>query len=138
MMAKSVLAADALEIPQLRINQSAQEINTTPAKPSGSELSDATAPTQENRNEVPSPTGGYGCIIGDRSGNYQGNRPLSRYEFAAGINACNNQINRLFNTTTSNFATKQDLDVIKRQLERDKLELENLRNRVDRLDPQNK
>lgn len=136
MMAKSALAADALEIPQWRIKQYAQAINTTAPKTSVPQQSDVTAPTQENRTEVPSPAGGYGCLTGDGSGNFQGNRPVSRYEFAAGINACSNQINRLLNSTTSNFATKQDLDVIKRQLESDKLELENLRNRVDKLDSQ--
>ncbi len=123
MMAKSAIAADTIEIPKLKINRYTQEINTTPPKS-----------TQQSRTEAPSPSGGYGCLRGDRSGNYQGNRAVSRYEFAARLNACTDQINRLLNTTTSNFATKQDLNPIQSQLEGDRSQLDNLRNRVDRLE----
>jgi hypothetical protein len=34
----------------------------------------------------------YGCIEGYPSKKYLGNRPLSRYEFAAGLNACLDKI----------------------------------------------
>ena len=37
----------------------------------------------------------YGCIVGYPDQTYKGNRALSRYEFAAGLNACLNQIERL-------------------------------------------
>ncbi|OUL17398.1 hypothetical protein BV378_38485, partial [Nostoc sp. RF31YmG] len=30
----------------------------------------------------------YGCIAGYPNGTYRGNRALTRYEFAAGLNAC--------------------------------------------------
>ena len=30
----------------------------------------------------------YGCIVGYPNQTYRGNRALSRYEFAAGLNAC--------------------------------------------------
>ncbi len=30
----------------------------------------------------------YGCIAGYPDGTYRGNRALTRYEFAAGLNAC--------------------------------------------------
>ena len=32
--------------------------------------------------------GNYGCIAGYPDGTFQGNRTLTRYEFAAGLNAC--------------------------------------------------
>jgi hypothetical protein len=124
LMDKSVLAADASKIPLLKISQYVPAINTTPPKISGSEPSAATSSTSYT---------GYSCLEGDR-GNYQGNRPVSRYEFAAGINACTDQINRLLKSPTANFATKQDLDAVQSQLEGDRSDLDSLRNRVDRLE----
>ncbi|AFY38760.1 cyanobacterial porin [[Leptolyngbya] sp. PCC 7376] len=37
----------------------------------------------------------YNCIVGYPDGTFRGNRSLSRYEFAAGLNACMQQIERL-------------------------------------------
>jgi hypothetical protein len=37
----------------------------------------------------------YGCIAGYPDGTYRGNRALTRYEFAAGLNACLQQIERI-------------------------------------------
>ncbi|NJN72749.1 MAG: iron uptake porin, partial [Limnothrix sp. RL_2_0] len=37
----------------------------------------------------------YNCLAGYPDGTFRGDRPLSRYEFAAGLNACLEQINRL-------------------------------------------
>lgn len=37
----------------------------------------------------------YGCIAGFPNQTYRGDQPLSRYEFAAGLNSCLNQIERL-------------------------------------------
>ena len=37
----------------------------------------------------------YGCLQGYPDGTYRGNRALSRYEFAAGLNACLRQIEAL-------------------------------------------
>ncbi len=36
----------------------------------------------------------YGCIVGYPDGTYRGDRPLSRNEFAAGLNACMEQLER--------------------------------------------
>ena len=36
----------------------------------------------------------YGCIVGYPDGTYRGNRPLSRNEFAAGLNACLGQLEK--------------------------------------------
>ena len=35
----------------------------------------------------------YGCIAGYPDGTYRGNRALTRYEFAAGLNACLDRVN---------------------------------------------
>ncbi|MGB2926220.1 MAG: iron uptake porin, partial [Limnothrix sp.] len=37
----------------------------------------------------------YNCIVGYPDGTFRGDRPLSRYEFAAGLNSCMQQIERL-------------------------------------------
>lgn len=37
---------------------------------------------------------GYGCIVGYPDGTYRGDRPLTRNEFAAGLNACLTQIEK--------------------------------------------
>src|SRR4028119_1759412 len=37
----------------------------------------------------------YGCIAGYPDGTYRGNRALTRYEFAAGVNACLDRVNEL-------------------------------------------
>ena len=51
----------------------------------------------------------YGCIAGYPDGTYRGNRALTRYEFAAGLNACLDRVNELIATSTTNLVTKADL-----------------------------
>jgi hypothetical protein len=46
----------------------------------------------------------YGCIAGYPDGTYRGNRPLTRNEFAAGLNACLQQLERRFVEATANRA----------------------------------
>lgn len=43
----------------------------------------------------------YGCISGFPNQTYRGSQPLSRYEFAAGLNSCLNQIERLIASSKS-------------------------------------
>jgi hypothetical protein len=52
----------------------------------------------------------YGCIAGYPDGTFRGNRTLTRYEFAAGLNACLQQVERLIASSTADFVTKQDLE----------------------------
>ncbi len=76
----------------------------------------------------------YGCIAGYPDGTYRGNRALSRYEFAAGLNACLQQVERLIATNTSNFVTRQDLATLQRLIDEFRTELATLGTRVDRLE----
>jgi Carbohydrate-selective porin, OprB family/S-layer homology domain len=71
----------------------------------------------------------YGCIAGYPNSTYRGNRSLSRYEFAAGLNACLNQIERL--VASSQSIGREDLDKIRRLSEEFQPELATLRGRVD-------
>ncbi|MDF0555139.1 iron uptake porin [Kamptonema sp. UHCC 0994] len=76
----------------------------------------------------------YGCIAGYPDGTFRGNRALTRYEFAAGLNACLDQVNRLIAGGTNNLATKEDLIALQRLQEEFAAELATLRGRVDALE----
>ena len=76
----------------------------------------------------------YGCIAGYPDGTYRGNRALTRYEFAAGMNACLDQVTKLINSSTSTFVTKDDLAILQRLQEEFAAELATLRGRVDGLE----
>ena len=73
----------------------------------------------------------YGCIAGYPNGTFRGNRALSRYEFAAGLNACLDRVNELIATATADLTTKQDLATIQKLQEQFSTELVTLRGRVD-------
>jgi hypothetical protein len=76
----------------------------------------------------------YGCIVGYPDGTFRGNRPLSRFEFAAGLNACMDKINELIAQGVSDLATKADLETLRRLQEEFRAELDALRERIDVLD----
>jgi hypothetical protein len=59
---------------------------------------------------------------------------MTRYEFAAGLNACLQQVERLIASNTADFATKQDLATLQRLIEEFRPELETLRTRVASLE----
>ncbi|MDX2098428.1 MAG: iron uptake porin [Leptolyngbyaceae cyanobacterium bins.59] len=76
----------------------------------------------------------YGCIAGYPDGTYRGNRPMTRYEFAAGLNACMDRINELIAASTQGLVSKEDLDTLRRLQEEFAAELATLRGRVDALE----
>ncbi len=80
----------------------------------------------------------YGCIEGFPSKQYLGNRVLTRYEFAAGLNACLDRIGEQIAAATDPLATKDDLAVVQRLQEEFKTELTALRGRVDALEAKTK
>jgi hypothetical protein len=76
----------------------------------------------------------YGCIAGYPNGTYRGNRALTRYEFAAGLNACLDRVNELIATATAELVRKEDLATLQRLQEEFSAELATLRGRVDALE----
>ncbi|WP_225896400.1 iron uptake porin [Amazonocrinis nigriterrae] len=76
----------------------------------------------------------YGCIAGYPDNLYRGNRALTRYEFAAGLNACLERVNELIATATSDLVKTEDLATIKRLQEEFAAELATLRGRIDTLE----
>ncbi|WP_446397843.1 iron uptake porin [Coleofasciculus sp. E1-EBD-02] len=73
----------------------------------------------------------YGCIAGYPDGTYRGNRALTRYEFAAGLNACLNQIERLIGTDGFD---ETELETLRRLIQEFEAELATLGARVDNLE----
>src|SRR5919202_4259747 len=76
----------------------------------------------------------YGCIAGYSDGTFRGDRAMTRYEFAAGLNACLEHMNQLFASVTNNLATKEDFATLQRLQQEFAVELTTLRVRVDSLE----
>ncbi len=76
----------------------------------------------------------YGCIVGYPDKTFRGNRALSRYEFAAGLNACMDRISELIAAGTADLARKEDLVALQKLQEEFAAELAVLRGRVDALE----
>ena len=74
----------------------------------------------------------YGIIEGYPDRTFRGNRPLSRYEFAAGLNAALERVSELI--ASGNFVTKEDLVTLERLQAEFADELVILQGRVDKLD----
>ncbi|MEQ8384090.1 MAG: iron uptake porin [Coleofasciculus sp. A1-SPW-01] len=73
----------------------------------------------------------YGCIAGYPDGTYRGNRALTRFEFAAGLNACLQQIERLL---PNGELEGSDLATLRRLVQEFEAELATLGARVDNLE----
>ncbi len=69
----------------------------------------------------------YGCLEGYPDQTFRGNRALTRYEFAAGLNACLDVVIQL-------IGEGSDLDAIRRLQEEFAAELATIRGRVDTLE----
>jgi len=75
----------------------------------------------------------YGCIAGYPNSTYRGHRALTRYEFAAGLNACLDRINELIAVAVDNV-NKDDIEALKRMQEEFAAELATIRGRMDGLE----
>src|SRR5919202_1819269 len=117
---------EELEIPDQTTSSSMEQVTSV------SQLSDV-KPSDWAFEALRSLVERYGCIAGYPNGTFRGNRTMSRYEFAAGLNACLNQVERLISANVSNFVRKQDLETLQRLQEEFKAELASLGTRVDKL-----
>ncbi|PMB01065.1 hypothetical protein CEN45_05730 [Fischerella thermalis CCMEE 5198] len=121
--------------PQLVVTpkQKVENKNTQSQVTSVSQLSDV-QPTDWAFQALQSLVERYGCIAGYPNGTYRGNRPMTRYEFAAGLNACLDRVNEIIATATSELVTREDLATLQRLQEEFSAELATLRGRVDTLE----
>ncbi|MBD2199709.1 MULTISPECIES: iron uptake porin [Calothrix] len=115
------------------VSQLAQDSDSMGQVTSVSQFSDV-QPTDWAFQALQSLVERYGCIAGYPNGTYRGNRALTRYEFAAGLNACLDRVNELIATATADLVTKQDLATLQRLQEEFSAELATLRGRVDSLE----
>jgi hypothetical protein len=76
----------------------------------------------------------YKCITPSEDGTFKGNRAMTRYEFAQGLNACIEKVRELIATNTENLAKKEDLITLERLQGEFKTELIEVENRVDSLE----
>lgn len=74
----------------------------------------------------------YGCLVGYRDQTYQGNRTLTRYEFAAGLNSCLNQVERLI--ASNETVAQEDIQTLQRLSQEFEAELATLGAKVDTLE----
>ncbi len=68
------------------------------------------------------------------NGTFKGNRALTRYEFAAGLNAALDRLNELIATGTADLVRKEDLATVQKLQSEFAGELATLRGRVDTLE----
>lgn len=78
----------------------------------------------------------YGVIAGYPDGTFRGNRAMTRYEFAAGLNAAMDRINELITAGSADVVSKEDLETLNRLQSEFSSELATLRGRVDALEAQ--
>ncbi|NJO76351.1 MAG: iron uptake porin [Leptolyngbyaceae cyanobacterium RM1_406_9] len=76
----------------------------------------------------------YGVIAGYPDGTYRGNRAMTRYEFAAGLNAALDRVNELIAAGLADAVSREDLATLQRLQEEFAAELATLRGRVDALE----
>jgi hypothetical protein len=76
----------------------------------------------------------YGCIAGYPDGTYRGQRALTRFEFAAGLNACLDRVNELIAAGLADAVTREDLAALERLQREYATELATIRGRADVLE----
>ena len=121
--------ARSAEAQAIAVDQS----NTMTQVTSVSQLSDV-QPTDWAFTALQSLVERYGCIAGYPNRTYSGNRALSRYEFAAGLNACLDRLSELIASSTADLVTQEDLATLQRLQTEYATELTTLRGRVDSLE----
>jgi len=76
----------------------------------------------------------YGCISGYPDGTFRGNRALTRYEFAAGLNTCLDKITQQLGKDNTNLTAKEDFATLQRLQKEFETELVSLQSRADTLE----
>ena len=124
---RSVGADTLVEQVQLRPSAVAQNVTSV------SQLSDV-RPTDWAFTALQSLVERYGCIAGYPDRTFRGKQATSRYEFAAGLNACLDKINEIISAGLADKVSKEDLATLQKLQEEFAAELATLRGRVDALD----
>ncbi len=110
-----------------RSNEVAQNVTSV------SQLSDV-KPTDWAFTALQSLVERYGCIAGYPDRTFRGKQATTRYEFAAGLNACLDKINEIISAGLADKVSNEDLATLQKLQEEFAAELATLRGRVDALD----
>ncbi len=132
----AVSAETKSEVSQLSTEIRRDTIDTTTTAQnvtSVSQLSDV-RPTDWAFTALQSLVERYGCIAGYPDRTFRGKQATSRYEFAAGLNACLDKINEIISAGLADKVSKEDLATLQKLQEEFAAELATLRGRVDALD----
>ncbi len=133
LLGASVILSAAPAKADVSVSSLAQESSDMGAVTSVSQLSDV-KPTDWAFQALQSLVERYGCIAGYPDKTYRGNRALTRYEFAAGLNSCMDRVNDLIAASTADMVKKEDLATLRKLQEQFAAELATLRGRVDGLE----
>ncbi len=131
-----IIRAINTELPQStspKSQNSTTENLTAQGVTSVSQLSDV-KPTDWAFTALQSLVERYGCIAGYPDRTYRGRQATSRYEFAAGLNACLDKINEIISAGLADKVSKEDLATLQKLQEEFAAELATLRGRVDALE----
>ncbi|MBU7583808.1 MAG: carbohydrate porin [Nostoc sp. TH1S01] len=114
------------------------EVDNSPTEITGqvtsvSQLSDV-RPTDWAFQALQSLVERYGAIAGYPDGTFKGNRALTRYEFAAGLNAALDRLSELIASNTADLVKKEDLETLQKLQAEFAPELQQLRARLDSLE----
>ncbi|UKO97885.1 iron uptake porin [Nostoc sp. UHCC 0870] len=114
-----------------KINQYAQ-LDAAPVT-SVNQLSDV-QPTDWAFQALQSLVERYGCLAGYPDGTFQGNRAMTRFEFAAALNTCIDKVSQRLSADIVDLVTQEDLATLQKLQEKFSTELTTLRGRVDALE----
>lgn len=103
-----IILDNTLKTPQTEqsVNSKISQVNSV------SQLSDV-RPTDWAFTSLQSLVERYGCISGYPDRKFRGQQALSRYEFAAGLNACSDKINEIISAGLADKVGKEDLATLK-------------------------
>ncbi|MFN7760158.1 MAG: iron uptake porin, partial [Pseudanabaena sp.] len=132
----AVAATPAFAETTTSVSQVSQAMSSDPVAQnvtSVSQLSDV-RPTDWAFTALQSLVERYGCIAGYPDSTFRGRQATSRFEFAAGLNACLDKINEIISAGLADKVSKEDLATLQKLQEEFAAELATLRGRVDALD----
>lgn len=74
------------------------------------------------------------CLVGYPDGTFRETQLVTRYEFAAGLKACLDRVETQLERQTADAATPEEFANLQEQIQDFGEKLENLRDRIDRLE----
>ena len=125
------------QLDRIQSAQNSQQINTSVYQGSMSQVTSVNqlrdvSPTAWAYEALRSLVERYGCIVGYPDRTFRGDRATTRWEFAAGLNACLNVMERLIQDGVG--VLREDIDKLKRLVQEFESELAALGARVDNLE----